>query len=464
MTDNAFTDVAALLAGVARDQVVPAVAAAAVVDGQVAHAAAYGWRDQERQLPMTIDTPSRWYSISKPLTTLALGQLVAAGRLRWDQPVCQLVPGLRFADPVATQQATVADCLLHRTGLPTGNWTWWQAPSDPAELLRRLPHVPCSAGFRATHQYQNLGFTILGEVCKAAGTTWHAAIHALLEPLGIKPLTRLAEFVASDRALGYGPNGFAPACPIGDFDFEGIAPASAVCGTIVELARLGAALAQHGRGLLPPEIWAEAIQPAWELPDPEWPELRQPAVALAGRSVVYRGQRILQWAGGWCGYVSHLLAIPGRGIAACALANRTSANAAEPLAFALLDRAAGWERLPWAERFLKQKRRFRRQGEARLAARLACPRAPWPATDVCGRYFHPGYGELAVTEDMRLEFRQEEVTLVPRSDGTIGADGQSMNFSEICWDLRPVIEGGRVTAWMFGPDDPAAPCRFERIG
>jgi CubicO group peptidase (beta-lactamase class C family) len=463
MSKNAFADVAELLASVSNDQVVPGVAAAAVVDGEVAHAAAHGWRDQERRLPMTTDTPSRWYSISKPVTALALGQLVAAGKLRWDQPVSQLVPGLRFADPVATERATIADCLLHRTGLPFGNWNWWQAPSDPAELLRRLPHIPCSAGFRAGHQYQNLGFTILGEVFKAAGTDWHQAIHDLLEPLGIKPITRLAEFVASDRALGYGPNGFLPAVPAGDFDFEGIAPASAVCGTILELAKMACAMARDGRGLLPPATWAEAIRPELALPDPDWPELRRPCVALAGRSVVYRGELVLQWAGGWRGYVSHLLAIPARRIAACAFANRTSANAAEPLAFSLLDRAAGWERLPWAKRFLDQKLEFRRQGAARLAARLARPSAPWPATDVGGRFFHPGYGELTVTDNRRLQFRQLEVPLAPRPDGTIGADGTSADFSEIMWDLRPVLEGNRVVAWLFGPDDPAAPCRFDRV-
>jgi hypothetical protein len=64
-----------------------------------------------------------------------------------------------------------------------------------------------------------------------------------------------------------------------------------------------------------------------------------------------------------------------------------------------------------------------------LAARLAQPSAPWPATDVAGRYSYPGYGELTVTDDRRLRFRQLEVPLAPRPDGTIGADGTSADFS-----------------------------------
>lgn len=458
-----FQDVAALLARVADDHKAPAVAAAAIVDGQIAHVATHGYRDLERRLPMTADTPSRWYSISKPLTGLALAQLVHRGKLRWNQPVAQLVPGLPFADPVATERATIADCLLHRTGLPSGDWTWFGAPSDPAELLRRLPHVACTPGFRAGHHYQNLHFTILGEVFKAAGTDWHQALRDLLGPLGVNPLTRLREFTAADRVLGYGPNGFAPPVRVDDFDFEGIAPASAVCGSITELARVACAVAQNGKGLLPAQAWAEAMQPVLALPAPGSPELQLPAVAYAGRVVMYRGELAIHWAGGFRGYSSHLVALPARGVAACGLSNRSGALAADALTWELLDRAAGWEPARWADRMLDGKRKTRRAGEQRLAERLARPRAPWPAQEVAGRFHHPAYGDLVVTGDNHLRFRTADLPLVPRPDGTISADGSTVDVSELCWDLRPEVTGDRVTAWFFNPDDPAAPGRFARV-
>ena len=453
---------AELLARATDDHRVPGVAVAGVVAGEVAHVAAHGWRDLERQLPMTTDTPSRWYSISKPLTGLALAQLVTAGKLRWDQPVASLVPGLRFADPVATERATIADCLLHRTGLISGDWTWYGAPSDPAELLRRLPHVSCRPGFRAGHYYQNLNFTILGEVFKATGADWHQAIRGLLGPLGVKPLTRLSEFVATDRALGYGPNGFAPPVLLDDFDFDGIAPASAVCGSIAELAQVARLMARGGEGVLPAKAWAEVTQPVLALGEATYPEWCMPCVALAGRTVMYRGEPALQWAGGFRGYTSHVLALPKRKVAACALATRTSSPAAEALAWSMLDRAVGWKPAPWADRFIESKRAMRRVGEKRLAARLAEPSATWPATDVAGRYAHPAYGELVVTGASRLAFREVELTLVPRPDGTVSAIG-SHDGSEIFWELRPEVIDDRVVAWHFNPDDAAAPCRFARV-
>lgn len=465
--NNAFQDVAALLAQVAEDHKVPGLAAAGIVNGELAHAAVHGFRDQEQQKPMTLETPSRWYSISKPLTAMALGQLVFQGKIRWDQPLIELLPDLCFSDPVVSRRVTLTDCLLHRTGLPTGNWTWWQAPSNPTELLRRLPHLPCSAGFRVQSQYQNLQFALFHEVFKACGTTWHQAMQDLLQPLGIKALTKLSDFVASDRAIGYGPNGFAPAKPALDFDFEAIAPASAVCGSILELAKVAGTLALKGQGLVPPSVWAEVTRSALGLPPPEWSELQQPCVCLAGRSVVYRGELMLQWAGGWRGYVAHVLAIPAKGVAACAMANRSSSPAAELLAFELLDRSVGWQTAPWAERFLQQKRRNRTAGPQRLAARLARPAASWQAGDVAACYTHPAYGDMQITDDGKgptLHFRGESLPLVPRPDGSVSADGTSNDFSELCWDLWPVIDGRRVVAWDFGPDDPKAPCCFERIG
>jgi CubicO group peptidase (beta-lactamase class C family) len=467
MTRGRFADTAALLVRAAEEHQVPGLAAGAVVDGEVAHLAVHGWRDLGGRLPMTTETPSRWYSISKPLTALALAQQVAAGRLRWDRPLASLLPGVEFADPVVTARAEVGDCLLHRTGLPTGDWVWVNGPNNPDELLRRMRHLPCSVGFRAAHAYQNLGFTVLGQVLGALGHDWHQAMLSLLAPLGVHPQTRLHEFAAADRALGYGPNGFTPPICMPDFDFEGIAPASAVCGSITELAQVARMMARSGAGVLPRALWDEVTQGVLVLPDSEWPELRHHAVALAGRVAIYRGERVLTWAGGHRGYVAHLLALPDRRAAACAMANRGSSMAAELLAWSMLDRALEWEPLPWADRFLARKRAMRRTGEARLAARLARPTAPWPVRDVCGVYHSPAYGELRidVVEDTpRLSFRGVDLPLVPRPGGTLSADGPSIDFSEVCWDIRPLLIDERMAGLDFGPDDPGMPCRFVRTG
>lgn len=461
--DNLFADVPELLARVAEQHAVPGLAAAGVVDGEPAFTAACGWRDVDRRLPMETGTPSRWYSISKPLTALAIAKQVAAGRLRWDQRVAELVPGVRFADPVSTERATLRDCLLHTSGLVSGDWVWINGPSDPAELLRRLPHVSCRPGYRAGFHYQNLNFMLVGEVLKAIGTDWHAAMRELLAPIGVAPLTKLKEFVAADRAIGYGPNGFAAPERADDFDFEAIAPASAVCGSIEELARVGAAMATGGASLVPADAWAEATRPVLAQGPREWREMRAPCAAMAGVVVVYRGETVLQWAGGFKGYVSHVVAMPERRAAACALASRTASAAAELLAWSLLDRAAGMAPLPWDERYLEQKRRFRKAGEQRYAEILARPTVAPPECDLLGRFSCGAYGDLDVLEGPVLRFRGIELPVRFYPDGAVRAVGGTKDFSELSWDLRPEVEGGRVVAWLFNPDDPTMPCRFGRV-
>jgi CubicO group peptidase (beta-lactamase class C family) len=467
---NRFGDVEALLAGTADGFAVPAVAAAAIVDGKLEHVAAHGWADVGKRHRATTDTPTRWYSISKPLTGLVCARLVAQGRLRWDQPVTRLVPGLRFADPVATERADVRDCFLHRTGLISGDWTWYGAPSDPAVLLQRLPHVPCRPGYRGGFHYQNLNFAVLMAVLNAVGVDWHQAIRDLLGPLGVRPMTRLAEFVASDRLLPYGPNGFTPPRVAADFDFAAIAPASSVCGSIAELAQVARLIALQGavdgETIVPRAAWDEALRPVFALGDTEWPELRSSCAGIAGRTVVYRGETVCAWAGGFTGYTAHIVAMPGRRAAACAVCNRSACPASDLLALAMLDRAVGWEPLPWRDRMLEQKRKARTRATERMEQRRNRPAADWPCerAAVCGRFSHPAYGHLDVCEaggEMRLRFRDVEAVLVPRPDGTVSADGASPESPEVSWDLRLDRDGGTV-AWLFNPDDAQAPCRFER--
>jgi hypothetical protein len=398
--------------------------------------------------------------------------LVQAGRLSWDQPLISLLPEIRFADPVATERATVADALLHRTGLISGNWTWHDAPSDPAELMRRMPHIPCRPGYRAGFHYQNLHFTILGEVFKALGTDWHQAMREMLGLLSVKPLTRLAEFAASERALGYGPSGLVPPQRTEDFDFEGAAAASAVCGDIQGLAQVARMMALggtvDGHEVVSPAIWKELTRPVLAQGDSEWPELRQKCSLFAGASAIYRGEKLLIWAGGFVGYTAHVAVLPEKRAAACAMANRSSSTASDLLAMALLDRAVGWEPLPWADRYLKQKRRMRSEGQRRLAEKQGIPGLPWPfpSQAACGRFEHPGYGLLEVVDSGQgpyLHFRQAALPLTPRAEEVMSAEGTSRDCPEIFWNLRPLFQGGKVKAWDFCPDDPLSHCPFERV-
>jgi CubicO group peptidase (beta-lactamase class C family) len=65
-------------------------------DGVVQHIAEAGYADIEAERPMTADTLVRIASMTKPVTAVAVMQLVEDGALRLDQPLADIIPA--FAD------------------------------------------------------------------------------------------------------------------------------------------------------------------------------------------------------------------------------------------------------------------------------------------------------------------------------------------------------------------------------
>ncbi len=66
-------------------------------DGVPVYANAVGWKDIASGQPMTMDTPVRLASMTKPVTAVAALILIEEGKLRLDDPVAQYIPA--FANP-----------------------------------------------------------------------------------------------------------------------------------------------------------------------------------------------------------------------------------------------------------------------------------------------------------------------------------------------------------------------------
>lgn len=100
--------------------------------GEVVHFSPIGLRDRERSLPMTSDTVFRIYSMSKPITSVALMQLYERGLVQLDDSVHRFIPewaDLRVLDGgtypdfrtrPAARPMTVRDLLSHQSGLTYG--------------------------------------------------------------------------------------------------------------------------------------------------------------------------------------------------------------------------------------------------------------------------------------------------------------------------------------------------------
>lgn len=101
-------------------------------EGKVAYLDTYGMADMENQKPVELDTVYRFFSMSKPVTSIGLMQLYEQGRVKLSDPVEKYIPA--FADmrvvtggssqnpvtrPAATQM-NLHHLLTHMSGLTYG--------------------------------------------------------------------------------------------------------------------------------------------------------------------------------------------------------------------------------------------------------------------------------------------------------------------------------------------------------
>ena len=100
--------------------------------GEIAHLSAMGSMDRERGKPMATDTIFRFYSMTKPITSVALMQLHERGAFQLTDPVSRFIPQWRalqvMSDPDGpvtdtcppARPMSMRDVLSHQSGLTYG--------------------------------------------------------------------------------------------------------------------------------------------------------------------------------------------------------------------------------------------------------------------------------------------------------------------------------------------------------
>jgi len=102
----------------------PAASVAVVRDDQLVWHGAFGTADVENSLPPTDASVFRLASVSKPITAVAVMQLVEAGRLRLDQPISDCVPQFK-----PSQVPSIRQILTHTSGVR--HYRHDDDPNDP---------------------------------------------------------------------------------------------------------------------------------------------------------------------------------------------------------------------------------------------------------------------------------------------------------------------------------------------
>src|SRR5687768_13059240 len=169
-------DLDRFVTSVMREFQVPGIGLAIVKDGRILLARGYGVRALGVPTPVDARTQFGIASNTKIFTATALGLLVEEGKLQWDAPVIQYLPAFAMYDPFVTRELTIRDLLVHRSGLGlgAGDLLWWpESTYDRNEIVRRLRFIPPATSFRSAYAYDNVLYTVAGEViASVSGLSW----------------------------------------------------------------------------------------------------------------------------------------------------------------------------------------------------------------------------------------------------------------------------------------------------
>src|SRR3984885_532073 len=122
-----------------KDWKVPGASVAIVRDGAVVYMKGFGVRDIRTNQPVTTDTLFDIGSCTKAFTSADVAMLVDEGKMQWDGKVNSYIPFFHLHDPLADENVTMRDILLHRTGLPGIDLLWFIDPeASREELIRKI--------------------------------------------------------------------------------------------------------------------------------------------------------------------------------------------------------------------------------------------------------------------------------------------------------------------------------------
>ena len=151
------------------NQRIPGLAVAIVQNGQILSARGYGITDVRAAEPVDAHTVFRLASLSKSFAGTLTGMLVSEGALRWDSKVADFMPNLRFADPAAAQELTVAEVLSHRVGLTHNAFDRdIEGYADYRDVVQRFANAPMKCRPGECYAYQNVAFSLIGDVVYAS--------------------------------------------------------------------------------------------------------------------------------------------------------------------------------------------------------------------------------------------------------------------------------------------------------
>lgn len=372
----------------------PGMAVAVFSGRDILHLSLHGFADAETKRKISKDSLFMIGSTTKAMTATAAGYLIQDHKLSWDTKVKTLVPEFKLRDAVATEEATLRDLLLHRTGLARHDFAWLTRPWSAEQFLTLAGQLEMSLPFRAKFQYQNLMYMVAGMmIAEAAKDSWAQVVEdKIFKNLGMQSTRAVASKLSpsDDIALPYEWDE-TKLVKIPARNIDAVGPAGSVHSSITDMIKWVQFNMNQGavdRGVsLAKNIMAEIHHPQMEVRRgiSPFPELGDKGDYAFGWGVTsYRGHVFQGHGGGIDGYTSDVTYLPERDLGLVILSNAGDLELTD-LNLTLLDLFLEAERVDWPQR-------------------LASPEPPvvehsYPESYALtqGSFSHPVYGQLKIS-------------------------------------------------------------------
>ncbi len=337
---------------------VAGLAVAIVKDDRVLLERGIGYANWATREPVSANTAFRLASLSKAFATALSAILVQDGVIGWDTKIANVLPTFTLADESSGQRLTVRDILSHRVGLPHNTYDRLLEQDEPYEVLvDRLKDVPMACPAGDCYGYQNIAFSLIGDVTYAVTGDfyYHQVEKHIFHPLGMDNATYGRDALESTKSWARphhrAGHGWAPFVP--NESYYHVPPAAGVNASIRDMEQWLIAQMGGRPDVLSPAVLDELHTPLVsterEMVSTPWRRgrLLNAQYALGWRVYDYAGQTLVFHAGAVQGYRAMIAFLPQYRFGAVMLWNCESA-APSGLMPMLIDRYLGLPEVNWA--------------------------------------------------------------------------------------------------------------------
>ena len=355
---------------VVRQARIPGLAMAIVQDGKVISLQGYGVVDARTRQAVGTDTVFRVASLSKSFAGTLSAMLVEEGAMAWDTPIANQLPAFQLRDIAGAQRINLREILSHRVGLAYNTYDRALEADEPYPLLaERLSEAPMTCSPGDCYAYQNIAFSLVGDLVFAATGDFyaHQVEKRLFHPLGMYGATFGRDGLEASpswaRPHVRSGGGWLAVRP--KETYYRIPPAAGVNASIHDMAQWLVAQMGHRPDVLAESVLNEIQTPQvatpGELGSTPWrrERLLSAYYGLGWRIYDYSGHTLLYHGGAVQGYRAAMAFLPDRDLGIVLLWNSES-GVPSGLLPTTLDRALGLPARDWlAPQPTRQPRRRR---------------------------------------------------------------------------------------------------------